>query len=165
MVCGDGSRAPAWKLRLLVACPTLPRVPIVLQSRDCVRVAIVQTAPVYLDLERSIPKACRKIAKAAAGGARPIVFREAWLARYLYWNEGWNSQSDPWMRVRERFFDNALRIPSPQLERLAQAAAQRSVPAPSTSGAGPSCRWPTRTAATSSVTPPAGPTPTKPAPS
>jgi len=105
MVCGDGSRAPAWKLRLLVACPTLPRLPIVLQSRDCVRVAIVQTAPVYLDLERSIAKACRKIAEAAAGGAQLVVFSETWLAGYPYWDEGWNSQSDPWMRVRERFFD------------------------------------------------------------
>lgn len=101
--------------------------PTVLHGRDHVRVAIVQTAPVYLDLDRSVTKACRKIAEAAAGGAELVVFSETWLAGYPYWDEGWNSQAEPWMRVRERFFDNALRIPSPQFERLAQAAAEHQV--------------------------------------
>ena len=94
----------------------------VLGGRDGVRVAIVQTAPVFLDLERSIDKACAKIAEAAAGGAQLVVFSETWLAGYPYWDEGWNSQAEPWMAVRERFFDNALVIPSAQSARLCEAA-------------------------------------------
>lgn len=99
----------------------------VLGGRDCVRVAIIQTAPVFLDLERSIDKACAKIAEAAAGGAQLVVFSETWLAGYPYWDEGWNSQADPWMAVRERFFDNALVIPSAQSARLCEAAAASGV--------------------------------------
>ena len=99
----------------------------VLGGRDCVRVAIVQTAPVFLDLERSIDKACLKIAEAAAGGAQLVVFSETWLAGYPYWDEGWNSQAEPWMEVRERFFDNALVIPSAQSQRLCEAAAAHKV--------------------------------------
>jgi predicted amidohydrolase len=99
----------------------------VLGGRDCVRVAIVQTAPVFLDLERSLDKACLKIAEAAAGGAQLVVFSETWLAGYPYWDEGWNSQAEPWMEVRERFFDNALVIPSAQSQRLCEAAATHKV--------------------------------------
>ena len=101
--------------------------PTVFNGNDQVRVAIVQTAPVYLDRERSIDKAIRKIAEAAAGGARLVVFSETWLAGYPYWDEGWNSQAEPWMRVREQFFDNALRVPSPQYQRLADAAREHEV--------------------------------------
>jgi len=99
----------------------------VLNGHDMVRVAIVQTAPVFLNLERSIDKACAKIAEAAAGGAQLVVFSETWLAGYPYWDEGWNSQADPWMTVRERFFDNALVIPSAQSARLCEAAANHQV--------------------------------------
>ncbi len=99
----------------------------VLGGQDTVRVAIAQTAPVYLDLERSIDKACLKIAEAAAGGARLVVFSETWLAGYPYWDEGWNSQAAAWMAVRERFFDNALVIPSAQTLRLCEAAAAHQV--------------------------------------
>lgn len=106
---------------------TEPIAPTVLNGREVVRVAIVQTAPVYLDLERSIAKACEKIAEAAGGGAQLVVFSETWLAGYPYWDEGWNSQVEAWMQVREQFFDNALRIPSLQFERLAQAAAEHKV--------------------------------------
>jgi predicted amidohydrolase len=99
----------------------------VLGGHDCVRVAIVQTAPVFLDLDRSIDKACAKIAAAAAGGARLVVFSETWLAGYPYWDEGWNSQAEAWMEVRERFFDNALLVPSAQSARLCEAAAAHQV--------------------------------------
>jgi predicted amidohydrolase len=104
----------------------------VLGGQDCVRVAIVQTAPVFLDLERSIDKACVKIAEAAAGGAQLVVFSETWLAGYPYWDEGWNSRADPWMEVRERFFDNALVIPSAQSARLCEAAATNALSVPTT---------------------------------
>lgn len=99
----------------------------IMAGRDSVRVAIVQTPPVFLHLDRSIDKACRKIAEAAAGGASLVVFSESWLAGYPYWDEGWNSDSHAWMTVRTRFFDNALLIPSAQSQRLCEAAAQHGV--------------------------------------
>lgn len=96
----------------------------VLGGRDHVNVAIVQTAPVFMNLEKSVTKACDKIAEAAAGGAQLIVFSETWLSGYPYWDEGWNSASAAWNEMRERFYDNALLIPSDHTRRLCEAAAQ-----------------------------------------
>lgn len=96
----------------------------VLGGRERITVAIVQTAPVFMDLEKSVTKACAKIAEAAKGGAELIVFSETWLTGYPYWDEGWNSASEPWSAVREKFYDNALLIPSEHTRRLCQAAAE-----------------------------------------
>lgn len=91
-------------------------------GKERVEVAIVQTSPVFLDLQRSVDKACEKIAEAAAAGAELIVFSETWLTGYPYWDEGWNTSSAPWAEVRERFYDNALQIPSEPFQRLCEAA-------------------------------------------
>ncbi len=95
----------------------------VLGGRESVNVAIVQTAPVFMNLEKSVEKACAKIQEAAAGGAELIVFSETWLTGYPYWDEGWNSNAEAWSDMRERFFDNALVIPSDHTSRLGEAAA------------------------------------------
>ena len=46
----------------------------VLNGHEAVKVALVQTAPVFLDRERTIDKACAKIAESAREGAQIIVF-------------------------------------------------------------------------------------------
>ncbi len=96
----------------------------VLGGREAVKVAVVQTPPVYLDRERSVERACQKIAEAAGPGAELIVFTETWLAGYPYWGEGWESKLNDWIPVRIRFYDNALIIPSEDTERLGEAAAR-----------------------------------------
>ena len=96
----------------------------VLGGRSSVKVAVVQTPPVYLDREKCVDKACAKIAEAAAQGAELIVFGETWLAGYPYWDEGWGSELEKWLPVRVRFYDNALLIPGDDTERLCQAAAK-----------------------------------------
>lgn len=96
----------------------------VLGGRKKARVAVVQTPPVYLDREKTIDRACEKIAEAAAGGAELIAFTETWLAGYPYWGEGWGSQLQEWLALRVRFYDNALLIPSEDTDRLCQAAAR-----------------------------------------
>ncbi len=93
-------------------------------GRESVKVAVVQTPPVYLDREKSIDRACTKITEAAAQGAELIAFTETWLAGYPYWGEGWESEIQKWIPVRLRFYDNALIIPSEDTERLCQAAAK-----------------------------------------
>jgi predicted amidohydrolase len=96
----------------------------VLGGRSSVKVAIVQTPPVFLDRENCVDKACVRIAEAAAQGAELIVFGETWLAGYPYWDEGWGSELGKWLPVRVRFYDNALVIPSENTERLCHAAAK-----------------------------------------
>jgi predicted amidohydrolase len=96
----------------------------VLGGRSSVRVAVLQTPPVYLDLVRSVERACAKIAEAAAHGAELIVFAETWLAGYPYWGEGWGSTLADWIPVRVRFYDNAVLAPSEVTEALGEAAAR-----------------------------------------
>lgn len=96
----------------------------VLGGRNSVHVAVVQTPPVFLDREKCIDKACRKIAEAGLHGAELIAFTETWLAGYPYWGEGWESNLQNWIPVRIRFYDNSLLIPSEDTERLCEAAAR-----------------------------------------
>jgi nitrilase len=96
----------------------------VLGGRRSVKVAVVQTPPVYLDREKSVGRACAKIAEAAGQGAELVAFTEAWIAGYPYWGEGWESQLQNWLPVRVRFYDNAILIPSEDTERLCDAAAK-----------------------------------------
>jgi predicted amidohydrolase len=94
----------------------------VLGGREAVKVAIAQMAPVFMDREASIDKACKIIADAAAGGAELIVFPEVWLAGYPYWTEGWDSPLEPWAGGRVMFRDAAIEAPSDDTERLGAAA-------------------------------------------
>ena len=96
----------------------------VLNGHAAVKVAIVQTAPVFFDRERTIDKACLKIAEAASQGAQIIVFSEAWIAGYPYWGEGWESRVGDWMDVRGKFFDSTLLIDGDECARLCAAAAK-----------------------------------------
>lgn len=96
----------------------------VLGGRKSVKIAVVQTPPVYLDREKTVALACEKIAEAAGQGAELVAFTETWLAGYPYWGEGWGSELQKWAEVRARFYDAALIIPSEDTQRLCDAAAR-----------------------------------------
>ena len=84
------------------------------------RAAAVQAAPVYLDTEATIEKACRLIAEAAAGGAKLVVFPEVFVPGYPYWN--WTMtpiQGSAWF---ERLFRAAVDVPGPEVDALRMAA-------------------------------------------
>ena len=84
------------------------------------RAAAVQAAPVFLDTEATVAKACALIAEAAAAGARLIVFPEVFVPGYPYWN--WTMtpvQGSPWF---ERLYRASIDIPGPEVTALAEAA-------------------------------------------
>jgi nitrilase len=95
----------------------------VLGGHSSVKVAVIQTAPVYLNRDKSVDRACQKIQEAARNGAALIVFTETWLAGYPYWGEGWGSQLQNWISVRVQFYNEALLIPSEDTRRLCDAVA------------------------------------------
>lgn len=49
------------------------------------KVAIVQAAPVFMNLEASLARAIEFIAEAAKQGAKLVVFGETWLPGYPAW--------------------------------------------------------------------------------
>jgi aliphatic nitrilase len=77
--------------------------------------AAVQVAPVFLDREATIDKACQLIEEASRQGARLIVFPETWVPTYPFWDM---MRADAWLEL----YRNAVEVPSPTADRLAAAA-------------------------------------------
>lgn len=97
----------------------------VIESTNPVRVAVVQTASVMFDREATVEKAVGLIAQAAAGGARLVVFPEAFVPAYprgLSFGSVVGNRSDEGRRIFARYLNNAVVIPSATTERLGKAA-------------------------------------------
>ncbi|HWK62678.1 MAG TPA: carbon-nitrogen hydrolase family protein [Eoetvoesiella sp.] len=90
-----------------------------------VKVAAVQAAPVFLDTQATIDKACALIEQAAQNGASLVAFPEVFVAGYPYWN--WIMtpvEGSPWF---DKLCRSAIEIPGPEIHRVAQAAKQHGV--------------------------------------
>ncbi|MGC5799665.1 carbon-nitrogen hydrolase family protein [Sphingomonas sp. NFX23] len=96
-----------------------------MEQRSRYKVAAVQAAPSFLDLEAGIERAIGMIAEAAGAGATLIAFPEAWLPGYPWWI--WLDSPAWGMRFVQRHFENALEIGSPQFERIRSAAAKHDI--------------------------------------
>lgn len=84
------------------------------------KAAAVQAAPVYLDRDASVDKACSLIAEAARAGATLIAFPEVFVPGYPYWIRLENP-----FRTTPYFIElmkNAIEVPSPATARLCAAA-------------------------------------------
>jgi nitrilase len=90
-------------------------------SASKVRVAAVQAAPVFLDLEASLQKALALIEQAAAEGARLVVFPEAFLPAWPAWvDEVLPGEDEAW---HLRLLEQSVVVPGPVTDRLGAAAA------------------------------------------
>lgn len=86
------------------------------------KAAAVQAAPVFLDTDATVDKACRLIAEAAGNGAQLVAFPEVFVAGYPYWSWIANPiDGSPWF---ERLARSAIEIPGPEIAKIAQAAAR-----------------------------------------
>ena len=87
------------------------------------KVAAVQAAPVFLDREATLDKACQLIAKAGKEGAQLVVFPEAFLPGYPDWvwvvPAGRGDLSD---NLYSTLLDNSVAIPDDATEQLGRAA-------------------------------------------
>lgn len=90
--------------------------------------AAVQAAPVFMDRDATVQKACDLIDEASRGGADLVVFPESFIPCFPYWPRGISlHDSDASVRAVVRMHRNAVEIPGPSVERLAMAAKESDV--------------------------------------
>ncbi len=82
------------------------------------KVAVIQHAPVFLNLEASLEKACALVEQAAGAGARIIAFPETWLPGYPVWLD-YAPRSAEWdyapaKALYRLLFENAVSISEPE---------------------------------------------------
>jgi len=88
------------------------------------QIAIIQTAPVYLDKIKTIELAVAKVEEAATKGANLVVFTEAFIPGYPAWvwrlrpGGDWNTSET----LHERLLNNAVNMESGDLTPLFEAA-------------------------------------------
>src|SRR5215217_293439 len=87
---------------------------------DPVKVAAVQAAPVFLDLDASLDKALTLITTAAGQGARLVVFPEAFLPAWPAWVDEVLPGADAAWHVR--LLKQSVVVPGPVVDRLGVAA-------------------------------------------
>src|SRR5919204_1116525 len=86
-------------------------------------VAAVQAAPVVLDREATVDKACRLIVEAGRGGARLVVFPEAFIPCYPDWVWAVPAGKQGLLaKLYAELVDQSVTIPSPATDLLGQAA-------------------------------------------
>jgi nitrilase len=90
------------------------------------KIAAVQAAPVYLDRDATIAKACDLIGAAGREGAQLIVFPEAFIPAYPGWV--WHfppaEAGEMLSALYAELLDQAVTIPSDATDRLCEAARQ-----------------------------------------
>jgi predicted amidohydrolase len=87
--------------------------------------AAVQAAPVYLDRDASIEKACGLIEQAAEKGASLAVFGETWVSGYASFAR--HIGHPKMMSTLRRFILNGVEVPSPATDALCRAAARAGI--------------------------------------
>ena len=87
-----------------------------------VRLAAVQAAPVLLNREATVDKACRLIIEAGGEGADVIGFPEGFVPAHPLWFHFHPATSPAAMAFSTELFANAVVIGSPATDRLCEAA-------------------------------------------
>ncbi|MCP8688712.1 carbon-nitrogen hydrolase family protein [Marinobacterium sedimentorum] len=93
------------------------------------KVAAVQAAPAFLDLDASVDKTIAYIEEAAASGAKLVAFPELWIPGYPWWvwlgTTAWAIRKG----FVQRYFDNALSYGSPEADRIREAVRRNNITA------------------------------------
>jgi nitrilase len=83
------------------------------------KAAAVQAAPVFLEREASVEKACGLIAEAARHGAELIALPEVFIPGGPYW--AWHMGMRKGLEFSSELFLNSVDVPGPVTERIAAA--------------------------------------------
>ncbi|MDC9588944.1 carbon-nitrogen hydrolase family protein [Xenorhabdus sp. XENO-10] len=89
------------------------------------RVAAVQAAPIFLNLEATVAKTISLIESAANYGTKLIAFPETWIPGYPWFI--WLDSPLWGMQFFEQYHNNSLVINSQQYQKIEQAAADNNI--------------------------------------
>lgn len=89
------------------------------------RVAAVQAAPVFLDTQGTIAKACDLIAEAARNGAALVAFPEVFVPGYPYWN--WITDPVSGSEWFQKLSKASITVPGPEVDALCAAAREHAI--------------------------------------
>lgn len=95
-----------------------------------IHVAVVQVAPVLFDRDATIEKACRLISNAASQSAQLVLLPEAFVPAYprgLGFGMVVGSRSPLGRRIWQRYWENAVEVPSSATEILGEAVREAGV--------------------------------------
>jgi nitrilase len=98
------------------------------QSHQSVKVAAVQTSPVFLSKDKTVQKACDIIEEAGQHNANLVVFPEAFISGYPDWV--WvipNSKGADLNELYTRLVNNAVTVPDESTKKLCEAAKNANV--------------------------------------
>lgn len=91
------------------------------------KVAAVQAAPVYLDLDATVEKTIKLIEEAANEGAKLINFPETWVPGYPWWiwlgTHAWSIKKG----FVKQYYDNSLSYDDPQADLIREAARKNNI--------------------------------------
>src|ERR1700674_3309055 len=89
------------------------------------KVCAAHVAPIFLDSQATIQKACALIAEAAAAGARLIAFPESFVPGFPVWA----SVQAPIKNhdYFKRLAANSIEVPGPEVRELCEAAGQHAI--------------------------------------
>ncbi len=92
-----------------------------------VRAAVVQAAPVLLDREATVEKACRLVAEAGSQGARLVLLPEAFVPAYprqMTFGTTVGNRTDDGRRAYARYWEHSVDVPGPVTRQIGAAARQ-----------------------------------------
>ena len=94
------------------------------------KVAVVQASPVLFNREATIEKTCRLILEAAEKDVKLILFPEAFIPAYprgLSFGAVVGSRSSEGRRTWQRYWENAVDVPGPDVEIIGEAVREAGV--------------------------------------
>lgn len=92
------------------------------------KIAAVQAAPVFMDRDATVEKACELIGEAAREGARLVVFPETFIPSYPFWVWAVPPKENRLLTdLYAELLEQAVTIPDAATEQLAQAAKEAGV--------------------------------------
>lgn len=90
---------------------------------ETITAAAVQAAPVFLDREATVEKACDLIEEAGANGADVVAFPEGFIPAHPLWFHFHGATSRLAQSLSVELFKNSIEVPGPATDRLGEAAA------------------------------------------